>query len=230
MPMVFTRRQTVLGAGAIIASAGIVSPALPQFWGWWLDIAAGVASNWLYETIKNWGLVPTISIASDVYDAHAESTSKLQQSGYTVEPILSGGYSTGDIKISAASRGNDYLTVDTNSHTVGNRRVCTHEFNKLAGANNYRTATVLSEIGFSPEEVQALAMPMHPPGNYDYRGGLLQSATYMTPGRGTVRWATVPDARPNMKTEIRSPEPEYNFDILHAQADGENWTYHIRKV
>jgi hypothetical protein len=226
MSALLTRRQTLIGAGATVALPQTIARA--QLWAWWMEVGAGLASAWLYDTIKNWGLVSTGSPAPDVAEAHASASNTLREAGYEVQPVFGGAYSTGTVAISTATRGDEYVTLDTNSHFVDARRVCTHQFDKLATANNNRTAAVLREIGFSPEQAQELAMPMHPPGGYFRQNGVLHSAEYMTPGRGTIRWATVPDAGPNIKTEIRSDG--FNRDILHAQLDSENWTYQIKRV
>lgn len=240
MEYVMTRREAIWGGSCLIATTGIVSPAqalalpVPVWTG---AIAVGLASNAAYDLIKNnWGLQdwldsPSTKIGSpsSVQAPHAEAVKPLRKEGYEVKPTLSGPYSGGSIEISQAVRGEDLELLTTTDHSATNHsvNVCSNRFDKADIMGLSLVAKALCDQGVSPADVQALTLPLHPPGAHRYVGNRRLSPTYMTPSNGTINWSTnFRSTRPNIATTIRSGPVDTTFRF--AQRDNGSWVFNMK--
>jgi hypothetical protein len=220
-----TRRQAIVGASSLIATMGIGSRAI-AFTPWWTAFSAATAAGWLVEALKNWGLVPEAKASTSVQGAHGREAAPLLQQGYSVRPMYSGAYSGGDFELSEARQGEDFLALGTTSH---GSNTCTLKFDKADTINLGLVATALRHKGFDPHEVEAAALPIHPPSANQFIANRRQSPTYMTPSHGTITWSTdVSDIRPNLATSIRSGI--VNADLRFARLDSGRWTFDMRRV
>jgi hypothetical protein len=215
-----TRRQAIIGGGSVLALGGLIRPA-DAFGAWWIAFTAAVAAGWLVEALKNWGLVPHATAPTPVHDAHEQEALPLQEQGYSVKPLYRGAYSGGDFELSEATRGDDFLALSTTSHW---NNTCTHRFDTADAINLGLVAKALNAKGFDPVDIQASAMPIHPPGQNQFSGSRRQSATYMTPSHGTIAWSTeVSSSRGNFVTSIRSDIVA--ADLRFAQREDGRWVF-----
>src|SRR5262245_26413622 len=156
---VATRRQAIVGAASLVLTAGLGRPA-SAFAPWAGTIAVGVATGWLLEALKGWGLVPEAkaSTAPAVYQDHRQSVVVMQQGGYSVRQIYSGDSAAGDFALSQATLGNDLAAIGTTTHGS----TCTLTLDKADAMNLGFVATALRQKGFSPSAIGAAGHPIHP--------------------------------------------------------------------
>jgi hypothetical protein len=220
-----TRRQAVVGAASLILTAGLGSPASAFIVPWAGAIAVGVASGWLVEALKNWGLVPEAkaSTVPEVYNDHRQNVIVMQQEGYNVRQIYSGGSAAGDFALSQAARGHDLAALGTTIHGS----TCTLMLDKADAMNLGFVATALRQKGFSPSEIEAAGHPVHPRADNRFVGNERYSPNYMTPSHGTVAWKTrLSNPRPNLVTAVRSPIVNCNVHV--DQLDNGKWLLEMR--
>jgi hypothetical protein len=225
MPAMSTRRQTLAGAASVIITAGVSTPARPFILSWAGRVAAGVAAGWLLEALKSWGLTPQAHAATiaTVQDDHRQNVTVLQQQGYNVQNIYSGGSQAGDFKLSEATRDEDFLALGTTTHGT----TCTVRLDKADAMNVGLVATALRQKGFAPNLVEAAGHPIHPADGNEFVGNERYSPNYMTPSHGTIAWKTnVRNPRPNLVTAVRSGI--VNANLHFAQLDSGRWTFDMR--
>jgi hypothetical protein len=220
-----TRRQAIVGAASIAVTTGIGGQAR-AFAPWWTAFSAAVAAGWLVEALKNWGMVPEAKAITSVQGDHGRAVTPLQQQGYSVRPMYSGAYSGGDFELSEARQGEDYLALGTTNHGTN---TCTLKLDKADTINLGLVAKALRSKGFDAHEVEASALPLHPPAANRFVGNRRQSPSYMTPSHGTITWSTdINETRPNLATSIRSGI--VSADLRFARLDSGRWTFDISRV
>ena len=225
MYSIATRRQAIIGAASVVATTGFSGRAT-AFAPWWTAFSAAAAAGWLVEALKNWGLVPEAKASTSVHGSHAQVVTPLQQQGYSVQPLYSGAYSGGEFELSEARQGDNFLALSTTSH--GNN-TCTIKSDNADTIIQGLTSKALRHKGFDTHEVQACALPIHPPSANRFIGSRRQSPTYMTPSHGTIAWSTdVNDTRPNFETLIRSRI--VNANIRFTKFDNGGWRFDMQRV
>jgi hypothetical protein len=226
IPSMTTRRQAMVGAASVIITTGISSRASAFIVPWAGQIAGGVAAGWLVEALKSWGLVPEAraSTAPTVYNDHRQNVVVLQQQGYSVRPLYSGGSAAGDFALSEATLGEDFAALGTTSHDDS---TCTLRLDKVDTVNLGVVASALRQKGFAASAVEAAGHPIHPRANNEFVGNERYSPEYMTPAHGTIEWKTnLSNPRPNAITAIRSGIVSCNVHV--ARRDGGGWTFDMR--
>jgi hypothetical protein len=218
-----TRRQVIVGTASAAALTATRMPAT-AFGPWWIEIGAAVAAALLVEALKKWGLLPWESSPTTVQAEHDRQVTSVQQDGYSVQPLYSGAYSGGDLKLSKATRGDDFLALSTSNHGPN---VCTIRLEKPDAVNLALVADALRQSGFNAGAIQAATLPVHPPAASQFAGNQRQSPEFMTPSHGMISWSTNwASSRPNLATSIRSGI--VNADLRFAQLDSGDWTYDIK--
>lgn len=194
--------------------------AQPIFWSGFLS---GVASGWVLEALKNYGLVPGAQapVTSSVASHHANEGNSLFSLGYNTDPLYSGSYSGGHLAVSGAQRGNNYLAFNTSDH--GSNTCTVRHYVPDIYAMNAVTRILRSE--HVPKRlIEAYALPIHGDniGNYDELGHTV-SRTSMTPSGGAITWrARHNGTEPIVTAQIRSPDLNAN---IRAVPNGTNWKY-----
>jgi hypothetical protein len=221
-----TRRQAILGGAGFVGATAIGGGRAEALLPWLSAVTAAVAAGWLIEALKGWGLTPGTNLGTSVAGSHAQEAAPLQQQGYNIQPKYSGGYSGGDFKLSEAIRGGDFLVLSTTSHGTN---TCTHKFDSADTTQLGLAAKLLRSKGINAPTVQALTLPVHPPGANQFVGSERQSPVYLTPSHGTIAWSMdLADSRPNFVTSIRSGP--VNVDLLFAQRDDGGWNGDVQDV
>lgn len=244
MQLLVSRRSILLGgsAGALIGSisnpvsAAFLAPRLKLeplvsnilFQGIFARIAVGVASGWLVEVMKNYGLVPGVSngVNPAVSDAHWHERSAFEDSGYNVDDLYTGHYSAGDLAISGLSFGHDYIALGTSDH--GTSTCClVHYVPDICALQ--AVTTILSEEGFSAADIEAAAMPIHGDrcGEYtDFGHSTWRSAE--TPSGGNMMWQTHQDhGELQVDAKLRSTEVKANVSAIRESG---RWKYAYDRV
>jgi hypothetical protein len=225
MPFLMTRRQAIVGGTSVIVTTGISSRASAFVVPWAGRIAVGVASGWLVEAIKNWGLVPEVrtNTAPVVQNDHQQNVVVLQQQGYSVRPIYSGDSAAGDYALSEARQGEDFAALGTTTHGT----TCSLRLDKADTVNLGIVASALRQKGFDSNAIEAAGHPIHPRADNQFVGNDRYSPNYMTPSHGTIAWKTnLSNPRPNAITAVRSGIINTNIHV--AQLDNGRWVYDMR--
>jgi hypothetical protein len=223
-----TRRQTLVGAASVIITTGISTRASAQFLPWALTwagkISVGVASGWLVEALKNWGLVPgaKASNASLTYDFHEEDENKKRHEGYNVQLLYRGRSAAGDFAISEARRGDDFEALGTTTHVS----TCTLHLDKADAVIVGVVADALQQRGLNSYATEAAGHPIHPRAENLFAYNERYSPNYMTPSGGTIAWKTnLSNPRANGIAAIRCPIISTNVHV--AQSDNGGLLYNF---
>jgi len=222
-----TRRQAIVGAASVIITTGISSraSALGSIVPWASQIAVGVASSWLVEAMKSWGLVPgaTANTAQAVNNDHRNNVSALRDEGYNVRLMYSGDCAAGDFELSQATLRDDYRAFGTTFHGS----TCTVFLDKADTVNLGCVASALRKRGYSARVAEAVGHPIHPSEDYEFLGNERYSPEYDTPAHGTIAWKTnLRNPRPNAITAIRSPIVNRNVHV--ERQDSGRWIIEMR--
>jgi hypothetical protein len=187
-------------------------------------------AGWFVEALRYWGLVPGSSASTSVATAHESEAAPLVRQGYSVRPMYSGAYSDGDLMLSEATRGDEFLALSTTNHATVNRQTtCTPQFDKVDAAALRLVSGALRNKGLATNEIQACVLPLHPNESNRLVGDRRQSPAYMTPSHGTVAWSTnVHAPRGNLVTAIRSPVIRAN--LRFAQMPSGRWTFDMTRA
>lgn len=192
----------------------------PVFWPAFLS---GVASIWVAEALKNYGLVPGAhaAVTSSVAGHHANEDNMLSNQGYNTDAVYSGPYSGGDIAVSGAQQGDNYLAFNTSDHSTN---TCTvqHHIPDIYAMN--AVTRVLERKGYPTHRIQASALPIHGDhsGNYDELGHTA-TRTSMTPNGGEIKWSARHNGeKPVVNAELRSPDINANVTAI---PNGKNWMF-----
>jgi hypothetical protein len=193
----------------------------PVFWGAFLS---GIASSWVSDALKNYGLVPgaQAAVTSSVTNHHADESNTLSNQGYNTDTVYRGPYSGGAIAVSAAQRGNNFLAFNTSDHNIS--RTCTvrHHVPDIYAMN--AVTRIMRSEGVPKQLIEASALPVHGDhsGNYDELGHT-SSRKSVTPNGGEINWKARHDGeQPIVTAQIRSPDLSAN---IKAAPNGNNWKY-----
>jgi hypothetical protein len=221
-------------SGTLLARPGLIVPERPDvdlervaIHGWLAAVTAGVASNYLFEMIKNWGLVPGSTAATAVAPEHQQEQRKLHNEGYKTKKMYSGAMSGGDLELSEAISDDDFMALGTSGKSGHHHSVCNSRFSKQSVAAMRLTSGVLGRH-MSAEAVRACTVPIHSTENDRvHRNGDLTSASYMSPSGGSISWKGTDLAtdRPRFVTEIRSPQ--YTGAVRIARKPEGGWVYDV---
>jgi hypothetical protein len=221
---VATRRQALVGAASIAITTATGHQATAFIVPWAVRVGAGVASGWMVEALKNWGLVPGAKrdTAAAVQNDHLQKSADLQRQGYTVQALYAGDSAAGDFALSEARSGEDFLALGTTTHAT----TCTVKLDKADLASLAFTASALRQKGFEPRAIEAAGHPIHPAADNRLVGSTRYSPNYLTPS-GTIAWKTnVGNPRPNLVTAVRSGL--INANLHFARLDSGKWVFDLR--
>jgi hypothetical protein len=172
--------------------------------------AAGLASGWMLEVLKNYGLIPGAQwgISSAVAQEHSREVSSKADQGFNVQPVYSGDYTDGQIAVSHGDRGDNYVAVASAAHPspTGTRTCSLIHYGPDVFAL-HALGKALTNKGVPTHIMQSAAFPVHGSkyGSYDGYGHAAWREA-MTANGGSVRWfAKETNGTPTAQAEVVSP-------------------------